>query len=73
MKDGIHTLAFGHREIVGRNVDIEANAKQIVLGFDEAVGLGVEKLSGVEQRIQSHPVYDLLEATNAVRDLNSKV
>ena len=73
MSDGIHTLAFGHREIVAENIDIERNAKQIVLAFDEAVGLGVENLSGVEQRIQSHPGYDTVEATNAVRALTGKV
>ena len=73
MSDGIHTLAFGHREIIGRQVDIERTAKQIVLAFDDAVGLGVENITVDQYTIQSHPGRDILEATKAISALKSKV
>ena len=73
MSDGIHTLAFGHREIVRRVLYIESTAKQIVLAFDDAVGLGFENIRISEFKIQAHPGCDPLEATNAIMALKNKV
>ena len=73
MSDGIRTLAFGHREIIGRHVDIERTEKQIVLSFDNAVGLGIDNIAVDQYKIQSHPGRDLLEVTKTISALKSKV